>query len=183
VKAGAAFCTPLKTTGKLSANATAVVAHHAGFLFVNNITTKATGAVLVVLIALYVGTQAFSGSMMSVGQTRNQRMMAIGLPFVFVLFVIQFAAGLLVYWIATNVTMIPQQLYMLRKYGRPGAPTTAVTSDGGTTAVRNGGALEVASASNGRGSTKAATQAVRKPAAAPPHARQRQRKKRSGRRR
>ena len=50
--------------------------------------------------------------------------MSIGLPFVFVLFVIQFAAGLLVYWIATNLTMIPQQFYMLRKYGRPNVPVT-----------------------------------------------------------
>ena len=149
--------------------------HYAGFLFVHDITSKASGVVLIVLMALYVGTQAFSGAMMSVGNTRSQRLMSIGLPFVFVVFVIQFAAGLLVYWIATNVTMIPQQLYMLRKYGRPhDVPVT----------VAAGPAAKAGPVSNGRGSPKAAAQAVRKPPASPPPSvRQRQRKKRSGRRR
>jgi YidC/Oxa1 family membrane protein insertase len=178
----AGFCTPNAKTGKLSAAANTVVAHHAGFLFVSNITSKATGVVLIVLMALYVGTQAFSGTMMSVGQNRNQRLMAVGLPFIFVLFVIQFAAGLLVYWIATNLTMIPQQLYMLRKYGRPGAPTDAVTA-GGPAVARGGTGGGTTSARNGRGSSQAAAQAVRKPASPPPRARERQRKKRSGRRR
>src|SRR5579872_3200811 len=91
--ASKALCTP-NHAGKLSAHAQAVVAHHAGFLFVTNITSKATGVVLIVLIVIYVGAQAFSGAMMSVGQNRSQRMMAVGLPFVFVIFVVQFAAGL-----------------------------------------------------------------------------------------
>jgi YidC/Oxa1 family membrane protein insertase len=157
-----------------------LVGKHASWLFVGNITTKATGVVLVVLMAFYVGSQAFSGAMMSVGNTRSQRMMSIGLPFVFVLLVIQFAAGLLIYWIATNVTMIPQQLYMLRKYGRahdvPGAVAAA-----GAGAAPGGGRATGASA-NGRGSKREAVEAVRKPPP-PPAARARQRKKRSGRRR
>ena len=95
--------------------------HHAGFLFVHDITSKATGVALIVLIVMYVATTLFTSVMMSVGNDRNQRLMAIGLPFVFVVFVIQFAAGLLVYWIASNLTMLPQQYYMLRKYGRPSA--------------------------------------------------------------
>jgi YidC/Oxa1 family membrane protein insertase len=168
-----------------------VVAKHAGFLFVSNITTKATGVVLIVLMALYVGTQAFTGAMMSVGNSRNQRLMSIGLPFVFVLFVIQFAAGLLVYWIATNVTMIPQQIYMLRKYGRPSGVPVTVEGGGGGSAGGSGGSRAAPKAgpssgggsSNGKGSAKDAAQAVRKPAATPPAVRQRQRKKRSGRRR
>src|ERR1700735_165387 len=81
--------------GKASCNK--LMPHSASFLFVNDITAKATGVVLIVLMALYVGTQAFSGAMMSVGNSRNQRLMSIGLPFVFVLFVIQFPAGLLIY--------------------------------------------------------------------------------------
>jgi YidC/Oxa1 family membrane protein insertase len=145
-----------------------LVPHSASFLFVNDITSKATGAVLIVLIALYVGTQAFSGAMMSVGGERNQRLMAIGLPFVFVLLVIQFAAGLLVYWIATNITLIPQQMYMLRKYGRPNVPIV----------------VEGAGARNGRSPPDAAKKAISKPPAnPPPSAQRRSRKKRSGRRR
>jgi YidC/Oxa1 family membrane protein insertase len=79
---------------------------------------------------LYVSTTLFTSVMMSVGNDRNQRLMAIGLPLVFVVFVIQFAAGLLVYWIASNVTMIPQQYYMLRKYGRPSGVPITVESGG-----------------------------------------------------
>ena len=61
----------------LSHKAEAVVANNAGWLFVDNITTKATGAALIALIVMYVGTQAFSGAMMSVGNTRSQRLMSI----------------------------------------------------------------------------------------------------------
>jgi YidC/Oxa1 family membrane protein insertase len=182
VKAGSTLCTPIKATGKLSDAANAVVAHHGGWLFVSNITTKATGVVLVVLMALYVGSQAFSGAMMSVGNSRQQRLMSIGLPFVFVLFVIQFAAGLLIYWIATNLTMIPQQLYMLRKYGRPhDTPPAALATAPG----RGAGAARTPAptTSNGRGSAKEAAEVVRKPTAQGPPPRARQRKKRSGRRR
>jgi YidC/Oxa1 family membrane protein insertase len=162
----------------LSHAAQKVVANNAGWLFVSNITTKATGVTLIVLMVVYVGTQAFSGAMMSVGNSRSQRLMSIGLPFIFVLFVIQFPAGLLIYWIATNVTMIPQQMYMLRKYGRPSSVPVTVSGTGKTAKP-----APAAASSNGRGAPEEAARAVRKPSAPPPSARQRQRKKRSGRRR
>jgi len=137
--------------------------HIASFLFVNDITAKATGAVLVVLMVLYVGSMVFTSAMMSVGQSKQQRLMAIGLPVVFVVFVIQFPAGLLVYWIATNITTIPQQYFNIRRYGRPTAPAMPSI------------------ARNGRGSPAVAKEAVKKPSTPPPSARPR--KKRSGRRR
>ena len=157
-----------------------VVSKHASFLFVHDITAKATGVVLIVLMVLYVGTQTFSSVMMSIGNDRNQRLMAIALPFVFVLFVIQFAAGLLVYWIATNLTMIPQQMYMLRKYGRPSAVAAA---DAGSTGSAAKGRAAPAAKANGKVPADTAAKAVRKPSQPPPSARQRQRRKRSGRRR
>ena len=40
---------------------------------------------------------------------KNQRCMLMALPFVFVLFVISFPAGLLVYWITTNLWTVGQQ--------------------------------------------------------------------------
>jgi YidC/Oxa1 family membrane protein insertase len=156
-----------------------LVAKHASFLFVHDITAKASGVVLIVLMVLYVGTQVFTSAMMSVGNDRNQRLMAIGLPFVFVLFVIQFAAGLLVYWIATNLTMIPQQMYMLRKYGRPSAAAAAAAAEDAVAGRSRAGA----SKGNGKVPPDAAANAVRKPSTPPPSARQRQRRKRSGRRR
>src|SRR4051812_14290408 len=67
------------------------------FLFIPDITGKATGAVLVTLIVLYVGTQLASSLLMSVSQDKNQRMIFLALPFLFVPFVIGFPAGLLVY--------------------------------------------------------------------------------------
>ncbi|MGH2852120.1 MAG: YidC/Oxa1 family membrane protein insertase [Solirubrobacteraceae bacterium] len=147
-----------------------VVAHHGGFLFVHDITSKATGIALIVLIGLYVGTTLFSSVMMSVGNDRNQRLMAIGLPLFFVVFAIQFAAGLLVYWIATNLATLPQQLFMLRKYGRPSDVPAAVERGGG--------------GSNGRPPPAAAKAAVAKPSPDRGPAQQRRaRKKRSGRRR
>jgi YidC/Oxa1 family membrane protein insertase len=138
--------------------------HVASFLFVNDITAKAAGIVLIVLMLLYVGSMVTTSVMMSVGTDRNQRLMSIALPVVFVVFVIQFPAGLLVYWIATNFTMIPQQYFMLRRYGRPNVPIKVET--------------------NGRGSTAVAREAIRKPSTpAPTPPKARARRKRSGRRR
>jgi YidC/Oxa1 family membrane protein insertase len=143
-------------------NCNKLVPHSASFLFVNDITTKAAGAVLIVLMVLYVGSMVTTSVMMSVGTDPRQRLISIALPIFFVVFVIQFPAGLLVYWIATNFTMIPQQYFMLRRYGRPNAPIKVE--------------------SNGRGSPGAAKEAIKKPPSQPPPS-SRPRKKRSGRRR
>lgn len=163
-KIATAKCNQLTTPVTLHGHVHLVAQPHiASFLFVNDITAKASGVVLVVLMVLYVGTMVFTSAMMSVGQSKQQRMMAIGLPVVFVIFVIQFPAGLLVYWIATNLTTIPQQYFNIRRYGRPSA------------------ALTPAAATNGRGSSGVAKEAIKKPSPPPPSARPR--KKRSGRRR
>src|ERR1022692_641993 len=161
---GAALTAHHITTAKAIglADCNKLVPHSASFLFVNDITAKSTGVVLIVLMVLYVGTMVSTSVMMSVGSDRNQRLISIALPVFFVVFVIQFPAGLLVYWIATNFTMIPQQYFMLRRYGRPNVPIKV--------------------ASNGRGSTGDAVVAIKKrPSQPPPSARPR--KKRSGRRR
>src|SRR4029079_19484718 len=65
----------------------------AEFLFIPDITTKATAAVLVVLIVLYVASQLLSTILMSASADRNQRLLMIGLPFLFVTFIISFPAG------------------------------------------------------------------------------------------
>jgi YidC/Oxa1 family membrane protein insertase len=82
----------------------------ASFLFIPDLTAKATGSVLVVLLILYVGTQLVSGMVMSANAAdKSQRMMMFALPLVFVPFVISFPAGLIVYWITTNIWTIGQQ--------------------------------------------------------------------------
>jgi YidC/Oxa1 family membrane protein insertase len=96
----------------------------ASFLFINDLTAKATGSVLAILLVLYVGSQLLSSVLMSVTADRNQRFIMIALPFVFVPFIQSFPAGLLVYWITTNFWTVGQQYIIRRTAGLPvlGAP-------------------------------------------------------------
>jgi YidC/Oxa1 family membrane protein insertase len=89
----------------------------AQFLFIPDLTNRAYGYVLVILIVLYVGSQLCSTLLMSTTTDRTQRMIFIALPFFFVLFVWQFPAGLLVYWITTNLWTIVQQAIVRKRLG------------------------------------------------------------------
>lgn len=86
----------------------------ASFLFINDLTAKAVGAELIVLLVLYIGTQLVSGLVMSVTADKSQRMMMMVLPFIFVPFIISFPAGLILYWITTNFWTMGQQ-YTIQK--------------------------------------------------------------------
>jgi YidC/Oxa1 family membrane protein insertase len=88
-----------------------------GFLFIPDLTDKASGWVLVILIVLYVGSQLLSTLLMSTTTDRTQRMIFMALPFIFVIFVINFPAGLLVYWITTNCWTIVQQAIIKKRLG------------------------------------------------------------------
>ena len=165
------------------------------FLFIDDLTSKATGSTLIILIVLYVGSQLFSTLLMSTTTDKTQRMIFLALPFVFVTFVIQFPAGLLVYWITTNVWTIVQQAIIRKRLGplRPvgadtGSPLSGLFGGGGGSSGSNG----PKSADTG-GAEKAATR-VKQPAkvggaepkgrpSGPPPASPRKKKKRSGRRR
>ena len=96
----------------------------AQFLFIPDITDKATGGVLITLIVLYVGSQLLSTILMSTATDKTQRIIFLALPFVFVIFVINFPAGLLVYWITTNLWTIVQQVIVRKRLGpmRPAGP-------------------------------------------------------------
>lgn len=89
----------------------------AAFLFIENLTTRATGLVLATLIVLYVGSQLASTAMSMVSADKTQKYLMYGLPFFFVVFVFQFPAGLLLYWITTNLWTIAQQLIIKRVHG------------------------------------------------------------------
>jgi YidC/Oxa1 family membrane protein insertase len=89
----------------------------ASFLFIHDLTDKASGATLIVLIVLYVGSQLCSSLLSMSSADKTQRMIFLALPFVFVTFVIQFPAGLLVYWITTNCWTIVQQLIIKKRLG------------------------------------------------------------------
>ena len=91
----------------------------AKFGFIPDLTAPATGWVLAVLLVLYVGSQLFSSLLMSVTTDKTQRTIMLALPFVFVVFIRTFPAGLLVYWITTNFWTVGQQMFVRRALGQP----------------------------------------------------------------
>ncbi len=99
----------------------------ASFLFIPDLTNNAHGVTLIILILLYVGTQLGSSLMMSSAtMDRTQRQIMLFMPLIFVLFVIRFPAGVLVYWITTNLWTIGQQYVIKRRIGpRQAAPAAA----------------------------------------------------------
>lgn len=106
-------------------------AYGASFGFIDDLTAKATGAELITLIVLYVGTQLISGMVMSVTADKSQRTMMFILPLVFVPFILSFPAGLILYWITTNIWTIGQQLVL-----REIIPVPVVATPEGAAAVQ-----------------------------------------------
>ncbi|MGO9972355.1 MAG: YidC/Oxa1 family membrane protein insertase [Solirubrobacteraceae bacterium] len=105
----------------------------ANFLFIKDLTNKESGIALIVLLVLYVGSQLASSLIMQTPtMDRTQRLVMLGIPFVFVFVVINFPAGVLVYWITTNLWTIGQQLVIKRRLGP--LPTAAVAASGATAA-------------------------------------------------
>jgi YidC/Oxa1 family membrane protein insertase len=177
----------------------------AGFLFVSDLTNKATGATLIVLIVLYVGTQLASSLMMSSAtMERTQRQIMLVMPLFFVIFIINFPSGVIVYWITTNTWTMAQQYVIRRRIGprtaplpdAAGAGTSVVPTRGAPGKGGSGGQPPPQSSGNGsgaggglgnlirsrmKGSDEKAAVATR-PAAPPPRP-PRKKKKRSGRRR
>ena len=103
----------------------------ASFLFIHDLTAKATGGELIALLILYVGTQLISGMVMAVTADKSQRTMMFILPLVFVPFVINFPAGLILYWITTNFWTIGQQ-YTIKKL----VPPPVVATPEGAAAIQ-----------------------------------------------
>jgi YidC/Oxa1 family membrane protein insertase len=171
------------------------IADNPGFLAIDNLSKTVSDPVLLgVLIVLYVGTQLAASAVTAISADPTQRRIMFALPFVFVIFIINFQAGLIVYWITTNVWTIGQQLLVRKLYPKPEPldprdavteakpargkpPRAAPTPSGGDNsgpesrkAKESAKAREKAPAGNGG------------PAKAPPQS-PRKKKKRSGRRR
>jgi YidC/Oxa1 family membrane protein insertase len=149
--------------------------HSAKFLFVPDITAKATGVVLVVLIALYLASQITSTLLMSASAEPSQRWMMLGLPLIFVVILFRYPAGLLIYWITTNLWTIGQGYFVRRSYGAPPAPPGKADSATG------GGASPSLNGRGGAPKGEPALAGVGVAGAPPPPPRKK--KKRSGRRR
>jgi YidC/Oxa1 family membrane protein insertase len=179
------------------------------FWFIHDITDKATGSVLIVLLILYVGSQLVSSLlMMTATADQNQKIIMLVLPFLFVGFIFRFPAGLIMYWITTNIWTIGQQQFLRRVIGsrQPeppplpdlGPPSKAKGKDDGAAQPASGGGFlarlsqatqqqpgksagDSAASDNGADSSGGGKeQRVTKAPPPPPRARKR---KRSGRRR
>lgn len=138
------------------------------FFFISNLTKDPTGAELVVLLILYVGSQLGSTLVsLSTATDQMQRRLMLALPFIFVPFIIHFPAGLILYWITTNFWTLGQSFVVKWMRIRQGDPVLVGSSDDGDGAmVTSGGAAVV----------------EKKPTKAPPPP-PKTKKKRSGRRR
>jgi YidC/Oxa1 family membrane protein insertase len=160
-----------------------VVPGSAKFWFIPDLTAPATGWVLAVLLVMYIGSQlASSLLMMAPTADKNQRYLMLALPFVFVLFVRTFPAGLLVYWITTNLWTVGQQ-YTIKNYiaHHPEAPPP--DTDGKPAAKKpTPSDGDEAPAKQPRKPAPAAA-AVSSGSGGPPPRPPRKKKKRSGRRR
>jgi YidC/Oxa1 family membrane protein insertase len=95
------------------------IASDPSFLFIPNLGKPATGGVLITLIVLYIGTQLAASSVTAFSADKNQRRIMFALPFFFTFFIINFAAGLIVYWITTNLWTFGQQLAVKKLFPKP----------------------------------------------------------------
>jgi YidC/Oxa1 family membrane protein insertase len=93
------------------------------FLFIPDLTAKAEGGVLIALLVIYVVTQLISGMVMAITADKSQRVMMFLLPLIFVPFIVSFPAGLILYWITTNVWTIGQQFTIQKLIPPPHAKT------------------------------------------------------------
>lgn len=93
------------------------------FLFITDLTAKATGGELIALLVIYVSTQLISGLVMSVTADKSQRALMFMLPLIFVPFILNFPAGLILYWITTNVWTIGQSFIVQKLIPAPVAAT------------------------------------------------------------
>jgi YidC/Oxa1 family membrane protein insertase len=165
------------------------IAGHETFLFIPNLAKPLTGhpVALAVMIVLYVGTQLASTLVSTMTADPNQRRLMLALPFVFVIFVFRFQAGLLVYWVATNTWTIGQQLFIKRFLPPPDpiAAGASAASDGGGKSAKADGkpASAAARAPKARASAAPAADGGGNGSAKAPPPSPRKRKKRSGRRR
>jgi len=174
------------------------ISDNPGFLAINNLGDKVTGdpVLLGVLIVLYIGTQLAASAVTAISADPMQRRIMLGMPFVFAVFIVNFPAGLIVYWITTNVWTIGQQLLVRKLYPKP-EPIAAGASGGGDDGGDGGkpargkppsprpspstaAAVADAGGAKDRGSRSSGGNGA--PAKAPPRS-PRKKKKRSGRRR
>ncbi len=122
----------------------------AKFLFIPDITSKATGVALIVLLVLYVGSQLVSTMTMSATADPTQRRLMMALPLFFVIILYRYPAGLLVYWITTNLWTVGQGYFVRRSFGPPPVSVAKGVGPPGTSKAASNGKPEDPRGSEGR---------------------------------
>jgi len=151
------------------------------FLFIADITDRAGGGVLVLLLVLYVLSQMLSTVLSTMTADRTQRLIFLFLPLFFLPFIWTFPAGLLVYWITTNLWTIVQGVIVRRSVG-PIVPPGAEDAPEQTAwqkflGIHPKAPAPAVAAGNGEGPARKGR------TSSPPPPPPRKKKKRSGRRR
>jgi YidC/Oxa1 family membrane protein insertase len=118
------------------------------------------------LLVIYVLSQLSSSYFMSTTMQGAQRIMLMVLPIIFIPFIIGFPAGLMIYWLTTNLWTTGQGLVTRRLMPKPAPPekrsSRAPAKDDPVPATNGSGTKSQA----GRGGS--GSQAARKPVAGPP---------------
>jgi YidC/Oxa1 family membrane protein insertase len=78
-----------------------------------------------VLLAVYVASQLASTYFMSGSMQQSQRIIMYVLPFAFIFVIARFPAGLVLYWMTTNLWTVGQGLITRRLIPKMGAPAQA----------------------------------------------------------
>ncbi len=100
----------------------------AAFLGIESLLIKPAGVELVVLIALFIGTQLAAGMVMATRVEGPQRIIMFVLPIAIAPFIITQPAGLAVYWISTNIWTLGQQFVVQRLAPPPEAAKPEVVA-------------------------------------------------------
>ncbi len=105
-----------------------------------------------IIIALYVGTMLGSTLLFSFVTDRQQKYMFAAMPIFFIPFVIGVPAGVMIYWITTNVWTICQQGVIKRTMGHRLRPATSPAggSDKGSAAAPKATGSRTPPAATGR---------------------------------
>jgi len=149
----------------------------AKFLFLPDITERAFGISLIVLIVLYVGSQVASTLVATATADPTQRRIMLVLPIIFVIILYKYPSGLLLYWITTNLWTVGQQLVIRRRMPPP--PPPPMGPDGKP--LKKPGLRQQLAEARESAKAEPVPAAAAQPAASPPPPRKK--KKRSGRRR
>ena len=120
----------LRSGGEISDQIKGAPVGDNGFLFIPDLTKSVTGhtGVLIGLMALYLTTQLASSYVSAINiQDKTQRRLLFLFPIVFSFIIIGFPAGLIVYWITTNIWTIGQQLF-IKRFLPPPEPAAATAT-------------------------------------------------------